>query len=559
MHIDGKRGAGVSKKPTRTTGVSTSASSRRGAKGLGATKARAGLVAANDSQPVAPKVVRGSVASGSADTKLEGAFKIYQELMKGLPLEKEYSTVEMLSNLSPKEQEAFMEKVKNLEFLAESFKSFHNILQRDAELYFPGYSTWEKVARLSPEEQLTFLKMVQDLKDYQQQEIKPQGWGEWVRGGVVRAVQFYKEGREISSVAKHVAGNVLTQAKMEAQENISRIGKNIFDTVNSTISSSGNVALGVAGFVVSNTLAGFTIAQLAGIGRNPEEAMREAQQINEAAANIIASRKITETPLQDLTNAVQNTLVSVNGYLNIPLGYLGLEMRDKPVQDAVDQISTWVHGDLKGMAEGLRPEAFLEKLGDAGYLTLAASKVGMKVFPEFLLNAYLMNEFGPKSSSSVIMPSQRMTEVEIGVLTSIIMTTLQMGNASAKQSVIKLLTKGGPGSLKALGIKEVVKEFQKQVLGSVNPMLTPVASYLLTKWGKTTVTGPIKGILKASVGGAIDNTGAAIDKISTRVVEGPPEEPKETKKPAIAAQPATPSAPQYKRKGGTGRYKRGGR
>lgn len=259
------------------------------------------------------KIVHGAVSTPiPPDPKLTLSFEKYRLLMKDLKLDNKYSSLEKLALLSSKDREDFMEMVENLEFLAKSFAIYVDLLQGSLD-YFPKYSTWEKVAVLSPEEQLAFLKIVEEMKTYQRQEAKSQGWGEWIRGGITRAIKFYKRGAESAEDVRHVASIGAEQAKIEAEELVRNVGNKIVETVNTAVSFSGNLTLGAASYIVPNVLGGLRIAEGAVLGGDVEEAMREAQQINEAAASAIASRKISETPVQDLTNAVQGALVGARG------------------------------------------------------------------------------------------------------------------------------------------------------------------------------------------------------------------------------------------------------
>lgn len=206
------------------------------------------------------------------------------------------------------------------------------------------------------------------------------------------------------------------------------------------------------------------------------------------------------------------------------------------------------------MEEDLRPQALLSRLGSGASLMMEAQKVGMKIFPEFLLNAYLMNEFGPEAAPKTMyggyqLTSQNMSVVEVGILTSAIMTCLKMGDATVKKSAVRFLMRGGPMSLKELGIKPMIKAFQKEVLGSVNPIFAPFVAHFLTKWGKTSVFRPAKGIIRGEIESVIDKTAVAMEKISRRAVEIKEQEKKVQPHPPLSVQNKTLGGGRIGRRG----------
>lgn len=392
--------------------------------------------------------------------------------------------------------------------LEDAFKALQNMYPEAESLGFDFNVLLEKINNQSLEQQTEFVELVEN--HVAAKNKKPEGWLGWMgslttqlKDRVVRRYQYGKgEFEFLAEVFGHIATISAWKARSITESAVTRIESSyipggILLLANTSLASIGNnIILPLA----RKTIPVMTKYMLALAELDAYEGISK-----EVVENYLNAVSVSERPIQNLTAATVNTFDS------------------------------WIREDLW---KKLSPYAVLAKQGRLEEAFSSVLEKGSKVVPELLVAFVLKSEFGgpqvhplapyyPEAELGTI-PGQ-LSSLQIGILTTCIVTLLRTGSIPIKNSLIKVLSKG-PASLKQLGVKELVKTVQKLAVKTttkaMNPMLDPVFQTFLTtavdytaaKTGQA-VKKPIKGLIKTTLATTID-----------RLIE---EEPKEKEKEEV--------------------------
>lgn len=349
----------------------------------------------------------------------------------------------------------------------------------------------------SPEErQKEFIKNIQEHLAAKQAE--PKGWLTWAGSLVTRlkdrAVSKYQYGVEnmnhLAQIFKDYAEIGTFFTSVVAGRVVEGIEENyitggILQLANQSIKSVGDIALSTATMTVPFlTEWGVRLAAvITGTHdpEHPEETTEAAMQLRQSVENYLNATAISERSIQDLT-----TLVVTNMY-------------------------SWVVTDFWGQYS---PMALLEAQGDITSLLSKIVKKGSTILPELLILHILSDAFGPQAhplhylDPSLFLPGQ-LTALQINILTSCIVTILRTGTLPVRETLIKFIL-GGPGSIKALGIKKLISKTRgmvvKKISAGTHPMFEPVFMYFAIKASKALLIRPTKKVMKTAVEKTINLT-----------------------------------------------------